>query len=908
MPSFITFNRLLRPIQLIGMLCVCLFSSSTLAWFDNNWPYRAHIELSNNSGGNVTDQSFNINLAAADLHPDYTWTSAGADLRVYDTDDLTPLDFHIEYWNQGSQTARVLIKTDLNNGQSKTIYFYYGHTSGASPDNIAAILTEPGLRFHTRLGPYIPAGTPTLAEVETAFDAIADGGGYDCAAVTNFTNLSNSGSPIFGNAANIFFRAEHWFYVDAIDAGEWRFEYSGDYGNGGALFLNEVELHDRWGEDLWWDNTWTEVGEILRTNGSNTDPDAAGHPILAVGWNVLKFFGSEQCCDGGTSVRFQKPSLAKGAGVGDPSAELNGWYEWSLANHPMIRSPSCSTSNFPTALTSPVLATSTKSSMDLNGGTLDPGDIIRYTITLTESNFQAIEKVSLIDDMSAENISNVSIVSLPAGAIGTDPGSTVSVNNINFAGAATVVFDATINAGAPLGSTINNSFDYDSPGSSLTTAQGTINANTLTIYDPPPPTVTKTLYLIDSDELSRFIDAGNRTNTNLTTGNNNTWTLIPDLQQDFTLDDNFDIEVSLVLRRRGNGGQGNDRDFTITIGDTTGTDIGSLNVSETLSDTFTLYGPYAITINKTAIASGNPITLNIENTTAGNGQRRMIARDIINTGSSVSSIVDLPAATYIDVTTVEFYDAAYPGGSIVTELTPGDSVWVRATVTDPFGFADITGVTFDAIDPSPATINSYTDADPEVVEESASNATKIYELTYQIPAFPVFGNWTFTVTANEGDEGLVTDSRSNTVTVTAPPDVSVLKSANVTNANPGDIITYSIALTNTGQGDAFNVLITDTLSTYTPLRLQFNGTDATPFSCSAGCTTSGLSITPGSEEYNDSNNLWNHILTSGGGGAPTGYDGDTTEWRIPLAGQLNNTNVTLPDTNVYTLQFQTIIE
>lgn len=64
---------------------------------------------------------------------------------------------------------------------------------------------------------------------------------------------------------------------------------------------------------------------------------------------------------------------------------------------------------------------------------------------------------------------------------------------------------------------------------------------------------------------------------------------------------------------------------------------------------------------------------------------------------------------------------------------------------------------------------------------------------------------------------------------------------------------------------SINVLMTDTLSPYTSLRTQFNGVEVTPFLCSSGCGTSGLSFTTGSEVYNDINNLWNHTLTSGGG-------------------------------------------
>lgn len=116
--------RLHRFLQFLILSSVFIFSSTAQAWFDNNWPYRAHVVLTNSSGNNVTDHVFEINLSTVDLHPDYSWSAAGADIRVYDSNDSTPLDFFIEYWDQSAKTTSILLKTSLNNGQSKTAYLY----------------------------------------------------------------------------------------------------------------------------------------------------------------------------------------------------------------------------------------------------------------------------------------------------------------------------------------------------------------------------------------------------------------------------------------------------------------------------------------------------------------------------------------------------------------------------------------------------------------------------------------------------------------------------------------------------------------------------------------------------------------------------------------------------------------
>ena len=75
------------------------------------------------------------------------------------------------------------------------------------------------------------------------------------------------------------------------------------------------------------------------------------------------------------------------------------------------------------------------------------------------------------------------------------------------------------------------------------------------------------------------------------------------------------------------------------------------------------------------------------------------------------------------------------------------------------------------------------------------------------------------------------------------------------------------------------MVLTDHMSPYTAWKLDFTGSSGSPFSFSAG--TSGLTL--GTPDYSrDGGTIWGQIPSSGGGGAPAGYDGTITNWKIPM--------------------------
>jgi uncharacterized repeat protein (TIGR01451 family) len=146
---------------------------------------------------------------------------------------------------------------------------------------------------------------------------------------------------------------------------------------------------------------------------------------------------------------------------------------------------------------------------------------------------------------------------------------------------------------------------------------------------------------------------------------------------------------------------------------------------------------------------------------------------------------------------------------------------------------------------------------------------------------------TFTYTNSPGP---VTSALTviDTTTVVASPTLTVLESVSPSpTATPGQILTYTILVTNTATGPATNVSVTDTISPYTSFALN-------SIAVTNGTPASGLTF--GTPVYSNNNGTtWTYTPVSGGGGATTGYDGTVTNWQIPMSGTMsaNGANFTI---------------
>ena len=174
------------------------------------------------------------------------------------------------------------------------------------------------------------------------------------------------------------------------------------------------------------------------------------------------------------------------------------------------------------------LSTSTKTVTDLNGGLLEPGDTLRYTITLkNSSNFNATN-LSLTDNMPAL-ISSYTLVTIPAGSInnseiapaGSNSSGLVQIDNISISAASsvTVVIEAILSSGAQNGNSVTNTAVAGNNGQSYT-----FSSPTLTVNNVIDGSGNKPLYLHSDSSLTRIAS----TEENFVTINDdqsNTWAI-----------------------------------------------------------------------------------------------------------------------------------------------------------------------------------------------------------------------------------------------------------------------------------------------------------------------------------------------------------------------------------------------
>jgi uncharacterized repeat protein (TIGR01451 family) len=257
------------------------------------------------------------------------------------------------------------------------------------------------------------------------------------------------------------------------------------------------------------------------------------------------------------------------------------------------------------------------------------------------------------------------------------------------------------------------------------------------------------------------------------------------------------------------------------------------------------------------------------------------------------SQVALATDTVINVDAVAFYDEVYPKGEVIPSALPGKTVFVRATVSDPFGSFDISAADVEITGPLGASNHAMT----EVLD--SGDATKIYEYALTLPAIGGDGNWTAVVTADEGTEGTITHQESASLTVGAPL-LTVLKSASSASAAPGDLITYTVQVINTGTGAAANIELDNAMSPYTALRIAYDGSGVLPFDLVSAPT----GLTMGTPVYSDDDGATYGYgtLVSEGGGAPTGYDANVSHWRLPINGSLDGSG------EGFTMRYQVVVK
>jgi uncharacterized repeat protein (TIGR01451 family) len=196
---------------------------------------------------------------------------------------------------------------------------------------------------------------------------------------------------------------------------------------------------------------------------------------------------------------------------------------------------------------------------------------------------------------------------------------------------------------------------------------------------------------------------------------------------------------------------------------------------------------------------------------------------VLYDSSTYPSKINLPTNTVIHTDSVEVYDAPYPGGSLVTTPTVGQTLYVRVTAGDPFGAYDITSLPLVIDGPGLTADVSVTLGDSAVVSTTA--ATKTYQYVWVTGSTE--GNFNITATAREGFENTITSAKSTTVNISAldlgtpsttvfnkeiynPDETVCITTTDLDqNLNPGVAETVVVIVTSSS-GDSELVVLTET--------------------------------------------------------------------------------------------------
>ncbi|MEH6447802.1 MAG: CCXG family PEP-CTERM protein [Oleispira sp.] len=280
------------------ILLILTFSHISYARQACDWPFRTTITINETSGISTSNYLVKLTLsgnAGGTLSTRYDWSSDGADLRIFGSNDTTPLPFSIASWNQANKIAEVWVTfATLNANSSNTLYVYYGNNAvttadGGAPPTITYVNNK--IKFHTRYNTTDPS---SFNQAKSLFDSQNDSkSGYGCSHPNTYSNIRNSTQNSNGASVNFIAYSTALFTVPTTDT--WGVRYGADYGLGGALYIDGTPLDERWNEDLWWGGS----------NWNNKDV-LTGTRRLTAGEHKLELLGAEGGNDGGLSIQFKK--------------------------------------------------------------------------------------------------------------------------------------------------------------------------------------------------------------------------------------------------------------------------------------------------------------------------------------------------------------------------------------------------------------------------------------------------------------------------------------------------------------------------------------------------------------------------------------------------------------------------
>ncbi|MES1166351.1 MAG: CCXG family PEP-CTERM protein, partial [Verrucomicrobiota bacterium] len=267
--------------------------------------------------------------------------------------------------------------------------------------------------------------------------------GYGCLNVTSLNGLNNQ-SVSGGGATNIAYHESVAFTVGPTQVGTWQFRWGPDFGKGGTLLVDGVELQSRW-TDMWWSGSFSDPSQYL-----------AGMANLTAGTHIAEVFGFEDCCDGPSNAQFMSPDSLS-------------WRDISTANLNVVALPCGSASLLVTDAVSP--------------NPVNDAMTVTYTLFYESTGTIATTAATLVQELSPA----LTFVSASNGGA-YDPGTrhvTWSLGPLGAGMSGSVTVTATVDAGVPDQTSI-----VDLTQLSASNVSATATATSTVVVDNAAPMLT----------------------------------------------------------------------------------------------------------------------------------------------------------------------------------------------------------------------------------------------------------------------------------------------------------------------------------------------------------------------------------------------------------------------------------
>ena len=595
-------------------------------------------------------------------------------------------------------------------------------------------------------------------------------------------------------------------------------------------------------------NTALTVGSVTTTQGAITSGNTAGDSTVGVSLGTIPGGGASATVV--FDVIIDDPIAAGASDISNQGTITSNELADFATDDPDDATGSSDPTSTPITAAPDVSATKTaalQADADADGN-VDPGDTVRYTITLTNDGDEGAANLAVTDPVPA-NTTLDAVVSTPTGSTDDSTATNIDVNSFSLAGGGattSVVFDVIVDDPIAAGVTqLSNTATVTGTG----IGPLTVGPETTPITAEPDVSATKTAALQADADADGNVDPGDTVRYTITLTNdgdegaanlavtdpvpaNTTLDAVVSTPTGST-DDSTATDIDVNSFSLAGGGATTSVVFDVIVDDPIA--AGVTQLSNTATVTGTGIGPLTVGPETTPITAAPILSATKVDalTNDADGDGNISPGDTItytvvitNTGDQAASGVsfaDTPdantALTVGSVTTTQ--------GAITSGNTAGDSTVGVSLGTIPGGGASAT-VVFDVIidDPIAAGASDISNQGTITSNELADFAT------------------------DDPDDATGSSDPTSTP-ITAAPILSATKVDALTNdadgdgnISPGDTITYTVVITNTGDQAASGVSFADTPDANTALTVGSVTTTqgAITSGNTAGDSTVGVSL------------------------------------------------------------------